>query len=1074
MAMNVFRSEVDCQTFQVVEKIERAEAQQRLRELPPHHHDIIPLQNILKHSRDGRLKVTYSRSSKCKTGRFYADHGAQRLTRRTRDLVVAASFIDLDIANCHPVICAWIMRRNNISCPMLEAYVNNRQEIISHIIERSKGALSRECVKQAFLTELYFGSYRQATGDRKVRELDVFHHEIRRGASLLLSLPVYAGFLFAAREQKRPNPTGSALSHVLQKAETEAMCLTLQYLQEHKLGTPNGWIYDGFYCSPLSPSQIQALEDHVETRMGLPLRLVAKPRHQDAKQIRPILRAGEKIVLFGRQQLIDDNHELVEKLASHGYSIGLYTFEELMGKSPLRVALGRDYTYRPDKQYQTEFGVKRIKSLREYFALEQVLLVDDPQNVCRRDRHRCVSPSNLVAIVDGIICRGLFAQPSPRYFAPLQEGPLATWKPAVLVEAFDEAFVRQITVKPSTRVLCIKGAMGCGKTSRLSERFAALMHRAESERAPPPRILIVTPRVSLTQSLRARFPEAMHYSHWRGDRETLKHDQQLVCLNSLYKLRGQMAYDEVWLDEPRVCINALTCVATANGHLADNYDYLRALIARAKLTIFADADLEVDGAVPTLVQSISGLEPHEIEVHRYLQFRFSRNFECTANAEKWEKELDAALESGQSVAIPCRTKKQANILFQKYHALYRTKIYTGETHKDVVDNDMRDINAALDRTQLIIFTSKIAVGVDITVPVDRVFVHAQYGAGPCARLMLQLCGRLRNLANERIPILVTEKMMIAESKCAQTFDNALRQLERRSSRVKKMVETNMVRWLPCFDAEGFPRFSPDHFTQLVAYDIAEMRRTFLVEFERQAIAQGGTISFDESNGLFSDEYVDARTTVETNKAAEKAAALENVAARGAQAILNDAAKPGWPANQREKIEADFAFTARRWEPELRGTDLEKADAKWPQLVSLAQLSRDDDELQMLDLRTVMLPIADIHGSFVHAVHRSLKEAVNLLGFETVLDVNARIPRGEFLVHEKRLLELCEEAREQRRGRPCRSTDIVDILRAELKAVYGVKLVTEYKGTGKGKAAFLALKPDADLLRLAATCRRFAS
>ena len=56
---------------------------------------------------------------------------------------------DLDIVNCHPNILSWICKQNDILCPNLDHYIQNRDKILNKL--RNEHNFDREDAKKLFL-----------------------------------------------------------------------------------------------------------------------------------------------------------------------------------------------------------------------------------------------------------------------------------------------------------------------------------------------------------------------------------------------------------------------------------------------------------------------------------------------------------------------------------------------------------------------------------------------------------------------------------------------------------------------------------------------------------------------------------------------------------------------------------------------------------------------------------------------------------------------------------------------------------------------------------------------------------
>lgn len=100
---------------------------------------------LYKASKDGVVKVTYNQ--KDGKGRYFADGGLslQSLKREVRHTIAGEYYDDVDMVNAHPVILRHICNTNNIECPYLDTYVENRDKILTDT------GLSRDDAKKLYL-----------------------------------------------------------------------------------------------------------------------------------------------------------------------------------------------------------------------------------------------------------------------------------------------------------------------------------------------------------------------------------------------------------------------------------------------------------------------------------------------------------------------------------------------------------------------------------------------------------------------------------------------------------------------------------------------------------------------------------------------------------------------------------------------------------------------------------------------------------------------------------------------------------------------------------------------------------
>jgi hypothetical protein len=81
------------------------------------------------------IKISYQKSRKytAKLGRWFAKNGVgiQSLPRKIRHTICKGLYIDLDFKNAHPVILKTLCKNNNIECPHLINYIENRDTLLT-------------------------------------------------------------------------------------------------------------------------------------------------------------------------------------------------------------------------------------------------------------------------------------------------------------------------------------------------------------------------------------------------------------------------------------------------------------------------------------------------------------------------------------------------------------------------------------------------------------------------------------------------------------------------------------------------------------------------------------------------------------------------------------------------------------------------------------------------------------------------------------------------------------------------------------------------------------------------------
>ena len=104
---------------------------------------------------DGTIVVTYNK--RLDMGRRYADKSLslQNFSKQIRHTLVHDTHIDIDIANCHPVVLSQYCRKNGIRCDILDDYVAHRDTKLQDIMDTCK--ISRNTAKEMVIVVMYLG-----------------------------------------------------------------------------------------------------------------------------------------------------------------------------------------------------------------------------------------------------------------------------------------------------------------------------------------------------------------------------------------------------------------------------------------------------------------------------------------------------------------------------------------------------------------------------------------------------------------------------------------------------------------------------------------------------------------------------------------------------------------------------------------------------------------------------------------------------------------------------------------------------------------------------------------------------
>jgi hypothetical protein len=377
------------------------------------------------------------------------------------------------------------------------------------------------------------------------------------------------------------------------------------------------------------------------------------------------------------------------------------------------------------------------------------------------------------------------------------------------------------------KCLVVCAGMSSGKTHQL---------RLEVTKQAPKRMLIVTSRIQLANTMKSNFPRFQMYN------DDINADWLICQYESLHRIRANQPFDMVISDEFRSTCNNITSVKTNHRFLQDNAAAMQFFMQTATKTILLDADAEIDGMVSDVLSGI--FQPHQIRVERYEHSRMKRNYMILDKMKWWQDLEDDAkgnIEKGitkKKIGVPCRTKKDAQTINAKCEEWgLKTKIYTS-LEDDVVMRDFLDIDVAWRDVDVVVFSSKVVVGADCQIKFDRVYIHADARGGCTAREMNQMTGRFRNLGDATIRVLVSENF----ESSFHSYEDCLQFYDDRRKTIQDMI-SGYIRFYPEFTRYG-QIWAPDHVTSAFAHARSERSKNFRSDLLQIAVDKGYAVMFE--------------------------------------------------------------------------------------------------------------------------------------------------------------------------------------------------------------------------------------
>lgn len=196
------------------------------------------LKNYIKKCYDKKtnmFNVEYIKP-KHKWGRVFPTKslGLTSFPKKIRNTLIKDTYIDIDITNAQPVILYNICISNDILCPILTQYINNRENILIDVMECFK--VSRNDAKTLFLRLSFFGSVDAWCDDLKIKnnKCDFVSDYIKELNNIANDIKNKNKDLYdTARKQKTTNIIGSFFSLYLQEYETRIMECAINWLNNH-------------------------------------------------------------------------------------------------------------------------------------------------------------------------------------------------------------------------------------------------------------------------------------------------------------------------------------------------------------------------------------------------------------------------------------------------------------------------------------------------------------------------------------------------------------------------------------------------------------------------------------------------------------------------------------------------------------------------------------------------------------------------------------------------------------------------------------------------------------------------
>jgi len=161
-------------------------------------------------------------------GRLYCGLSIQGISSKIRGFLMKDITTDIDMKNAHPVILRYICKlNNNFSCPNLEYYINNRDEILAKF--DSSG-------KTEFLKAVNSDKTNKKISDKFFKEFD---KECKVIQKYITSLKDYKHIVETVPANRHYNWLGSAINRILCVYENKILQEVINFLIRKQIKTQN-------------------------------------------------------------------------------------------------------------------------------------------------------------------------------------------------------------------------------------------------------------------------------------------------------------------------------------------------------------------------------------------------------------------------------------------------------------------------------------------------------------------------------------------------------------------------------------------------------------------------------------------------------------------------------------------------------------------------------------------------------------------------------------------------------------------------------------------------------------------
>ena len=349
------------------------------------------------------LTVTYKRTPGSKSGRLFCKPvGLQSLKKVFRHTIAGDLYYDIDMVNAHPTLLSQWCKKNNMPSPLLNDYIDNREERLQELVNLH--SITRSYAKQIVLEHLN-GKFENLS--ESTQFLRDFSNEI---IGIHEVVKAFRPDLWARTVKKKGengyNLLGSCCNHLMCELEDNALRCMLRYFEDKDVANYVSLVFDGIMILKDNVTDIDALlkgaEQSIRSGVHYDIKLECKPMNDGFKDAVSISHFPDA---FNPTDLsLTYSHfyiELTNRIWDNEIQLRQYfieTFPQVM--NVVVTGTNNFYIKRIDNAYDQSTGVlsgsARVQTAKGVVQVKLLALFDDLcQHFSRKHKADCL-PYNTV------------------------------------------------------------------------------------------------------------------------------------------------------------------------------------------------------------------------------------------------------------------------------------------------------------------------------------------------------------------------------------------------------------------------------------------------------------------------------------------------------------------------------------------------------------------------------------------------------------------------------------------------------------------------------------------------------